>query len=197
MRQYSEACERNKEPILEVIKPYLSHSKKVLEIGSGTGQHAVHFAAALPHLTWQTSDLRANHASIIAWIEQTQLPNLRKPFTLDAARRYWDIEPVDAIFTANTAHIMAWDTVKSMFTGIGKNLKPGGHFLLYGPFNVGGNYTSPSNQQFDQSLKKRDPESAIRDYEDILSHGRYNGLSLLERHQMPANNMLLVFQKTI
>ncbi|NVJ66682.1 MAG: DUF938 domain-containing protein [Gammaproteobacteria bacterium] len=197
MRQHSEACERNKDPILSVIKPYLSHCKNVLEIGSGTGQHAVYFAGALPHLTWQTSDLRQNHPSIIALVEQSDLPNVRKPFSLDVSRRFWDIEPVDAIFTANTAHIMAWESVKSMFMGVGKNLKPGGHFLIYGPFNVGGNYTSESNKQFDTWLKQQNPESAIRDYEDILSHARYNGLNLVQRHQMPANNMLIALQKNV
>lgn len=195
MRQHSEACERNKDPILSTIKPYLSYSKSVLEIGSGTGQHAVYFSGALPHLTWQTSDLRSNHPSIIAWIEQSDLPNVKKPFSLDVAQRFWDIEPVDAVFTANTAHIMSWENVKSMFKGVGTNLRPGGHFLIYGPFNVAGKFTSESNRQFNESLKLQNPESAIRDYEDILSHARHNGLNLIERHQMPANNMLLAFQK--
>lgn len=195
MRQHSEACERNKDPILSTIKPYLSYSKSVLEIGSGTGQHAVYFGGALSHLTWQTSDLRSNHPSIIAWIEQSDLPNVKKPFTLDVAQRFWDIEPVDAVFTANTAHIMSWESVKSMFKGVGTNLRPGGHFLIYGPFNVAGKFTSESNRQFNESLKLQNPESAIRDYEDILSHARHNGLNLIERHQMPANNMLLAFQK--
>ncbi len=195
MRQHSEACERNKDPILSVIKSYLNYSKSVLEIGSGTGQHAAYFAGALPHLTWQTSDLRHNHPSIIAWIEQAELPNLKKPFSLDVSRRYWDIEPIDAVFTANTAHIMSWDNVKSMFKGVGENLKPGGHFLIYGPFKVGGNFTSESNEQFNEHLKAQNPESAIRDYEDMLSHARHNGLSFVERHSMPANNMLLAFQK--
>lgn len=195
MRQYSESCDRNKEPILNVIKPYLGHAKKLLEIGSGTGQHAVYFGAAMPHLTWQTSDLPSQHASIVAWIEHSELPNVRKPFSLDVGRRYWDIDPVDAIFTANTAHIMSWDSVKSMFRGIGMKLKPGGHFFIYGPFNVSDKYTSESNEKFDQWLKEQDPESALRNYEDILSHARHNGLGFINRHQMPANNMLLVFQK--
>ncbi len=195
MRQYSEACERNKQPILSIIKPYLQYAKSVLEIGSGTGQHAAYFAAALPHLIWQTSDLRSNHPSIIAWVEQSELPNLRKPKELDVGKRYWDIDPVDAIFTANTAHIMSWQRVKDMVTGVGKTLKPGGHFLIYGPFNVGGNYTAESNKKFDQWLKQQDPDSAIRDYDDILGQARHNGLALIERHQMPANNMLLAFEK--
>ncbi len=197
MRKFSEACERNKESILNTIKPYLNYSKSLLEIGSGTGQHAAYFASAMPQLTWQTSDLRENHPSIIAWIESSELNNLRKPFTLDVSSRYWDIEPVDAIFTANTAHIMSWDSVKSMFSGVGKNLKPGGHFLIYGPFNVAGKFTSESNEKFNLWLQQQNPDSAIRDYEDILSHARHNGLSLIERHQMPANNMLLAFQKNV
>ncbi len=197
MRKFSEACERNKEPILNTIKPYLNYSKSLLEIGSGTGQHAAYFASAMPQLTWQTSDLRENHPSIIAWVERSELNNLRKPFTLDVSSRYWDIEPVDAIFTANTAHIMSWDSVKSMFSGVGKNLKPGGHFLIYGPFNVAGKFTSESNEKFNLWLQQQNADSAIRDYEDILSHARHNGLSLIERHQMPANNMLLAFQKNV
>lgn len=196
MRQHSEACERNKNPILSAIKPYLEFSKNVLEIGSGTGQHAVYFAAALPQLIWHTSDLKANHPSIIAWLEQSELPNVRKPKELDVGKRYWDIEPMDAVFTSNTCHIMSWDRVRDMFTGVGKLLKPGGHFLIYGPFNVGGNYTSESNQKFDQWLLGQNPESAIRDYEDILRVARHNSLSLVERHDMPANNMLLVLQKS-
>lgn len=195
MRQFSEACERNKNPILNIIKSYLEYSKTVLEIGSGTGQHAAYFASALPHLTWQTSDLRANHNSIIAWIEQAELTNLLKPRELDVEQRFWDLGTFDAIFTANTSHIMSWESVRAMFAGVGKHLKPGGHFLVYGPFNVNGRYTSDSNKQFDQLLKQRNPESGIRDYEDMLRVAKHNGLSLIERHEMPANNMLLAFQK--
>lgn len=195
MREFSEACERNKNPILNAIKPYLEYSKSVLEIGSGTGQHAAYFASALPHLTWQTSDLRNNHASIIAWIEQTELGNLLKPKELDVNKRFWDLDAFDAIFTANTSHIMSWESVRAMLAGVGKHLKPGGHFLVYGPFNVNGNYTSDSNKQFDRLLQQRSPESGIRDYEDMLRVARHNGISLVERHPMPANNMLLAFQK--
>lgn len=195
MRQFSEACERNKGPILDVIKPYLQHSKEVLEIGSGTGQHAVWFAGAMPHLTWHTSDLRENHPSIIAWIESSELPNLRKPRTLNVGQGVWPVNQVDAIFTANTCHIMSWERVRDMFQGANRVLKPGGHLLIYGPFNVNGEYTSESNKEFDASLKQRDPESGIRDYDDMNRVARHNGFSLIQRHEMPANNMLLAYQK--
>ena len=196
MRQFSEACERNKGPILDVIKPYLDHSKEVLEIGSGTGQHAVWFAGAMPHLIWHTSDLRDNHPSIIAWIESSELPNLRKPRTLNVGQGVWPVNQVDAIFTANTCHIMSWERVRDMFEGANRVLKPGGHLLIYGPFNVNGEYTSESNKEFDASLKQSDPESGIRDYDDMNRVARHNGFSLIKRHEMPANNMLLAYEKS-
>lgn len=196
MRQFSEACERNKGPILDVIKPYLDHSKEVLEIGSGTGQHAVWFAGAMPHLIWHTSDLRDNHPSIIAWIESSELPNLRKPRTLNVGQGVWPVNQVDAIFTANTCHIMSWERVRDMFEGANRVLKPGGHLLIYGPFNVNGEYTTESNKEFDASLKQRDPESGIRDYDDMNRVARHNGFSLIKRHDMPANNMLLAYEKS-
>lgn len=195
MRRFSEACERNKGPILDAIKPYLQHSNEVLEIGSGTGQHAVWFAEAMPHLTWHTTDLRENHPSIIAWVETSELPNLRKPRTLDVGQGVWPVNQVDAIFTANTCHIMPWERVRDMFQGANRVLKPGGHLLIYGPFKVNGEYTSESNKEFDESLKQRDPESGLRDYDDMNRAARHNGFSLIQRHEMPANNMLLAYQK--
>lgn len=195
MRQFSEACERNKGPILDAIKPYLQYSNEVLEIGSGTGQHAAWFAGAMPHLTWHTSDLRKNHPSITAWVESSELPNLRKPRTLDVAQAVWPVNQADAIFTANTCHIMSWERVRDMFQGASRVLKPGGHLLIYGPFKVNGEYTSESNKAFDASLKERDPESGLRDYDDMNRVARHNGFSLVQRHEMPANNMLLAYQK--
>lgn len=195
MREFSEACERNKGPILDVIKPYLYYAKEVLEIGSGTAQHAAWFAGALPHLIWHTTDLRKNHPAIISMLEAADLPNLRKPRELDVAQRVWPVSQVDAIFTANTSHIMDWERVREMFKGANAHLKPGGHFLIYGPFNVNGRYTSESNEKFDQWLKEQDPQSAIRDYDDMNRVARHNGFSLIQRHEMPANNMLLAYQK--
>lgn len=195
MRKSSEASERNKRPILDTIKPYLQHAKKVLEIGSGTGQHAVHFAGAMPHLVWHTSDLRENHPSIIAWVERSELTNLRKPRELNVGQRVWPVEHLDAVYTANTSHIMSWERVRDMFSGVNRVLKPGGHFLVYGPFNVNDKFTSESNQLFDAQLKADDPERGLRNYQDMLRVARHNGLQLVERHEMPANNMLLAFQK--
>lgn len=196
MRRYSDACERNQGPILDVIKPYLTHCSEVLEIGSGTGQHAVWFAGAMPHITWYTSDLRENHGSITAWIEASELPNIQKPRTLNVGQRVWPVNQVDAVFTANTTHIMSWERVRDMFHGVNRILKPGGYFLIYGPFNVNGNYTSESNKEFDKTLKDNDPERGLRDYIDMNRAAKHNGMHLVERHQMPANNMLLAYQKS-
>lgn len=195
MRRFSEACERNQGPILDAIKPYLTHCDDVLEIASGTGQHAVWFAGAMPHLTWHTSDLRENHGSITAWLEASELPNLRKPRTLNVGQKVWPVNQVDAVFTANSAHIMSWDRVRDMFEGVNRVLKPGGSFLIYGPFNVNGNYSSDSNRDFDQFLKEQNPDSGIRDYDDMNRAAKHNGLSLVQRHEMPANNMLLAYEK--
>jgi cyclopropane fatty-acyl-phospholipid synthase-like methyltransferase len=195
MKPFSEACERNKDPLLKVLRALLADRRTVLEIGSGTGQHAVYFARHLPHLTWLTSDLPANHAGIQAWLDEEQLPNVQPPIHLDVAARPWPVPAVDAVFSANTAHILAWPLVEEMFAGIGQVLTPDGILCLYGPFNYGGRYTSDSNARFDEWLRQRDAASAIRDFEAVDALARAQGLTLAQDYAMPANNRTLVWRR--
>lgn len=194
-KPFSQACENNKDPILAVIAPAFAAAQTVLEIGSGTGQHAVHFGAALPHLVWQTSDVEDNHPGICAWLKEAALPNVRSPLHLDVDGREWLALRVEGVFSANTAHIMSWEQVINMVAGVGVILSPGGVFCLYGPFNYSGRYTSESNARFDQWLKARDPLSGIRDFEAIDELARGAGLDLQADHPMPANNRTLVWRK--
>lgn len=194
-KKYAEACDRNRDPILSVLRILLADCKSVLEIGSGTGQHAVYFAEHMPHLVWHTSDLLQNHEDIRQWIKESSLENLRLPLALDVTDKQWPILGVDAIFSANTAHIMSWNAVQAFFSGVGKLLPAGGIFALYGPFNYGNTYTSSSNAEFDGWLKRRDPESGIRNYEDLVSLAITNGMVLKEDHQMPVDNRLLIWGK--
>ncbi|MEW7973301.1 MAG: DUF938 domain-containing protein [Candidatus Thiodiazotropha endolucinida] len=194
MKPYSEACDENKAPILEVLLRLFRDVRTVLEIGSGTGQHAVHFAAAMPHLTWQTSDMEENHPGIRAWLREAALPNVRNPLGLDVSRA-WPAGEYDAIFSANTTHIMSWPEVELMFQGVGQVLKRGGCFALYGPFNYQGGYTSESNQRFDQWLKSRDPLSGIRDFEMLDELAAANHLIFSEDVEMPVNNRILVWYR--
>jgi len=191
----SEACERNKDPILEVLTGELAHSRSVLEVGSGTGQHAVHFAAHLPHLDWHPSELGENLAALAERIRLEGAPNLRAPVTLDVRALPWPVGPVDAVFSANTLHIMAWSAVPEFFRGVGSVLAAAGVLCVYGPFNYQGRYTSASNAQFDQWLKMRDPVSGIRDFEALDALARAQGLELTADHPMPANNRTLVWRR--
>ena len=195
MRKFSEACEQNKDPILAILKHVFQDCNGVLEIGSGTGQHAVYFAKYLPHLIWQPSDLVENLSSIQAWIEEEQLPNIQTPFELDVCEHPWPISTTDAIFTANAFHIMSWDMVKQFFTGVGEVLSDKGILYVYGPFSYQGKHTSPSNENFDRYLKQRDPLSGVRDFVDVSKLAGAQGLVLLEDYDMPVNNRSLVWQK--
>ncbi|MEM9102401.1 MAG: DUF938 domain-containing protein [Pseudomonadota bacterium] len=195
MKPFSQACENNKQPILEALTPIFKESSTILEIGSGTGQHAVFMAANLPHLIWQTSDREDNIPGIRAWLEDAPSPNCKMPLVLDVSEDLWPISYFDGVFSANTSHIMDWQTVHDMFTGIGKRLKASGVFVLYGPFNYQGQFTSLSNQQFDTHLKLRDPQMGIRDFEDIENLAKSVQLFLIDDIAMPANNRLLVFKK--
>ena len=199
-KPFSESCEQNKDPILSIIKQYFSEENTtVLEIGSGTGQHAAYFPYHLPHLTWLPSDTIENLQGIESWRQSTNLPNTLAPVTLDVSQTVWPVTSIDYIFSANTVHIMSWQSVESMIAGIRKILKPNGIFCLYGPFNYNGQFTSPSNAQFDLWLKSRNPESGVRDIEAIIQLAQTisdNGpLELINDHAMPANNRILVFQK--
>jgi cyclopropane fatty-acyl-phospholipid synthase-like methyltransferase len=194
-KPFAPSCERNREPILQVLAPLLRDARSVLEVGSGTGQHAVHFAAAMPWLTWQTSE-RAEHLPGIAqWLEEAALPNTPPSLALDVATGPWPGTRFDAVFTANTLHIMGWPQVQAFFAGVDSVLAPGGTLVAYGPFNLGGAYTSQSNAQFDAWLKARDPASAIRDFEAVDALARGIGLQLMDDHAMPANNRLPVWRR--
>lgn len=194
-KQFSGASERNREPILAVLSSELASSKTVLEVGSGTGQHAVFFAAHMPHLIWQTSDLPQNHSSIAAWMQEADLPNVLSPLVLDMEQPDWPVQTYDAAFTANTCHIMAWHQVQNMFKGIAQRLNPGGKFCVYGPFNYDGKFTSAGNAQFDASLRAQAVHMGIRDSEAVNALAQEQGLQLHADHAMPANNRLLVWQR--
>jgi SAM-dependent methyltransferase len=194
-KPFAQACENNKCPILGVLKRVFADSTRVLEIGSGTGQHAVYFAPNLPHVQWMTADLAENHPGIRMWIEEFPAPNLLPPVDLDVRQTCWPFEDVDGVFSANTAHIMHWPGVEAMFAGVARLLQPGGVFALYGPFNYGGKYTSESNARFDASLEARDPGMGIRDFEAVDALAVEGGFGLLEDNPMPANNRTLVWRK--
>ncbi|KRW80606.1 DUF938 domain-containing protein [Marinobacter sp. P4B1] len=192
---YSQACENNKAPILEKLSETFNAPGKVLEVGTGTGQHAVHFATAMPHLQWQPTDHPDAVDSCRARLEQAGLANILPVIELDVGAAPWPVATFTWAFSANTAHIMAWTEVEQMFRGIGERLPKGGAFCLYGPFNNQGRYTSESNRQFDQYLKARAPHMGIRDLKDLRALAESVGLTLAENHAMPANNQLLVFRR--
>ena len=196
MKPYSESCDQNRAPIQAVLEDVFADRTHVLEIASGTGQHAVYFGAAMPHLTWQTSELSANHAGIQAWLDEAKLPNVLSPIVINVNDTDWPVEKFDAIFNANTVHIVGWPAVQRMFFGIGKVLVPGGVLCLYGPFNYDGQFTSESNARFDVWLKSRDPASGVRDFEAINQLAEAQGLTLLRDIAMPANNRTLVWQRS-
>jgi len=195
MKPHSESCERNQAPILAVLQEVFADRRRVLEIASGTGQHAVYFGRALPHLTWQCSELAQHHAGIHAWLDEAGLANVLAPVVLDVNATAWPVAPVDAVFNANTMHIVSWPEVERMFEGIGRVLEDGGLLVVYGPFNYGGNFTSESNARFDAWLKARDAASGIRDFEAVDRLARSQGLALLQDITMPANNRILVWRK--
>jgi cyclopropane fatty-acyl-phospholipid synthase-like methyltransferase len=193
-KPWSAACERNREPILGVLLQHFSDRRRVLEIGSGTGQHAVHFAAALPQLIWQPSDRVENLAGIGSWLDQARLANVLQPLELDVNGR-WPAGEYDAIFSANTLHIMSWPEVVQLFTQLPAVMTPQAKLVVYGPFNYGGRYTSDSNAAFDRSLKATVPHRGIRDFEAVDALAQGMGLRLLEDRAMPANNRCLVWER--
>jgi cyclopropane fatty-acyl-phospholipid synthase-like methyltransferase len=195
MKPYSQACDNNKVPILNEISSHFSLCRNVLEIGSGTGQHAVFFAENLPALHWHTSDRIENHVGISQWIEESNLSNIEFPIVLDVESDEWPTSSFDGVFTANTCHIMHWHEVVAMVEGVKSLLSADGLFVIYGPFNYNSDYTSESNQQFDNLLKQRDPGSGLRNHEDVESLAINNSLSLVRDVAMPANNRLLIFKK--
>ena len=195
MLKFSDACERNKDPILKILKHEFNNSNLVLEIGSGTGQHAVYFGKHLSHLNWQPTDLNENLASIKERIDLEATDNVKPPIELDVSKHPWPILDVDAVFTANTFHIMSWELIENFFVGLGEVLNISGALCVYGPFKYRGKYTSESNEKFDGFLKSRDPQSGIRDFEDVNLLAIEQGLRLLEDHKMPANNQCIVWKR--
>lgn len=190
------APERNKGPILEVLERWLPASCRVLEIASGSGQHAAHFAANLPLLQWYPTDLdEANLASIAAYVDEASLPNLHMPRKLDVRDEDWGQAEPGAVFVANLTHIAPWDTTLALLDGAARQLTLGGLLLIYGPFRVGGEHTAESNAAFDAELRARDPQAGVRDLEAVVDHAASVGLRLVERVNMPANNQLLVFER--
>lgn len=193
-KQFSAACARNQEPILAHLRTVLIDTTRLLEIGSGSGQHAVFFGAHLPAIIWQTSDLPQNHASILAWQREADLPNVLPPLALDMGAPDWPTASFDAVFSANTCHIMAWPQVQQMFAGVGTLLPSGGLLCVYGPFNYGGQFTSAGNAQFDAALRQQAPHRGLRDFEAVDRLAIAAGLVLQADHAMPANNRLLVWR---
>ena len=196
MKPFAESCEQNKHVILDVLKENFTDPGKVLEIASGTGQHAVFFAEQLPHLHWYTSDRVENLHGIQLWLDDAGLNNVHAPVELDVIQSKWPASKFNYVFTANSFHIMHWYMVEKSFQEISNVLNPGGRFAVYGPFNYNGNYTSDSNARFDDWLKARDPGSAIRHFEQCNELAEKNGMTLLADYEMPANNRTLVWCKT-
>ncbi len=195
MKPFSESCEQNKLPILDVLQQEISACKNLLEIGSGTGQHAVFFGKHFPGLRWQTSDRREAHACIQCWLDEAGLDNVLPPLALDVSSDAWPAPGYDAVFSANTAHIMSWPEVELFIAGVARLLDSDGVFCLYGPFNYNSEYTSDSNARFDDWLKARDPASGIRDFEALDRLAQQAGMQLKNDYAMPANNRTLVWRK--
>lgn len=192
-KPHAASCDKNREPILDVLRQHFADRHHVLEIGSGTGQHAIFFAQHLPHLTWQTSDRAENLPGITAWLDEAALPNTPHPLRLDV-QETWPVLRCDAVFSANTLHIMPWAAVESLFAGLTGIMAPGARLAIYGPFNYGGHFTSDSNAGFDRWLKQIAPHQGIRDVEKVQALAQRAGLALLEDRAMPSNNRCLVWQ---
>ena len=194
-KPHAPSCDRNREPILCVLREHFADRRRVLEIGSGTGQHAVHFAAALPQLQWQTSERVEHHNGIRMWLDEARLPNALPPIALDVRTDAWPPRGYDAAFTANTLHIMHWPEVEATFAGLDAALEADATLVAYGPFNDDGRFTSASNAEFDQWLKARDPQMGIRDAGAVDALAHAIGLQRVADIAMPANNRCLVWRR--
>jgi cyclopropane fatty-acyl-phospholipid synthase-like methyltransferase len=188
------SCERNREPILAVLREHFADRRRALEIGSGTGQHAVFFAAALPQLEWQASDRAENLPGIRAWLDAAALPNTPAPLEFDV-NGTWPAQRYDAVFSANTLHIMGWREVECLFAGLPGIMTDDARLVVYGAFNYGGKFTSESNAAFDAWLKARGAQQGLRDFEAVDALARAAGLRLVEDRAMPSNNRCLVWQR--
>ena len=194
-KPFAESCAQNREPIIAVLRDAFAECRRVLEIGSGTGQHAVYFASDLPHLVWQTADVPQHHPGIRLWLAEAALPNVLHPLALDVNDTAWHSGRYDAVFSANTLHIMSWLEVERFFEGVDAVLESGGVLAVYGLFNYNGAFTSDSNARFDVWLKARDPASGVRDFEAVDALARAQGLILQQDIAMPANNRTLVWRR--
>jgi SAM-dependent methyltransferase len=194
--QTAPAVARNRDPILTVLRRILPARGTVLEIASGTGEHAVYFAAALPGIVWQPSDADpAALESIASWRSAAQLPNVKPPLDLDVTSPTWPVECADAVVCINMIHIAPWRAAKGLVVGAGRVLAPRGVLFLYGPYKEGGRHTAPSNEAFDASLRARDPEWGVRDLDEVKALAERHGFEFVERVPMPANNLSVVFRR--
>ncbi|HEV7715334.1 MAG TPA: DUF938 domain-containing protein [Steroidobacteraceae bacterium] len=194
-KPHAPACDRNQGPILEVLLKHFSERRHILEVASGTGQHAVYFAAAFRRAIWQTSDVEDNLPGIREWLDEASLPNLPPPLQLDV-NGPWPSTRYDAVFTANSLHIMSWGEVQKLFAGLDNVMTDDSILAVYGPFNYGGRFTSDSNATFDEWLKERSSASGIRDFEAVDGLAKSIRLKLVADYAMPANNRTLVWQRT-
>lgn len=194
MLNYSVASERNQDAILAILRKLLRDNEQVLEIGSGSGQHSIHFCRALPHITWNPSELDNNLIALATNLQQAGVANINKPLALDVSWSHWPVTDLSAVYTANTLHIVSWQQVEALFEGIGRCLKPQGLLIIYGPFRYTNQFTTPSNAEFDHWLRQRDSASGIRDFEAVQWLAERQGLTLLADYAMPANNQLLVWE---
>lgn len=191
------AATRNREPIAAVLRDWLPEHGQVLEIASGTGEHAVHFAWEFPNLIWQPSDVEpVALTSIAAWGRESDMPNLRPPIVLDAASSDWPFEQADAVLSINMVHISPWESALGLIEGAGRILPQGGALILYGPWLKDDIETAPSNLEFDADLKRRNPEWGLRRVEEFAAAAAERGLALQETRAMPANNLMLLFRKS-
>jgi len=192
---FAPSCERNRDPILDVLRTHLQSRREVLEIGSGTGQHAVHFAAAMPWLRWQCSERPPQLPGVARWLAAASLPNTPPPITLDVGTGPWPAARFDAVFTANTLHIMGWPEVEACFAGLDGVLGEDATLVVYGPFNLEGRYTSDSNRAFDAWLHARDARSGLRDLAAVDALAQAIGLRRTATVDMPAHNLTVVWTR--
>lgn len=196
MKENTTACDRNQQPILEVLQEIVTgQDKNIFEIGSGSAQHALFMAPKFPHLTWITSDVGANQNHLKAILQKSPLPNVRGPFLFEVGKDDFPRIPFDLVFTANTFHIMSWKNCKTLMKTLGARLREGSQVIIYGPFNYEGTFTSESNAEFDKMLRSKNPESGIRSFEDVCNAMVKNGFVLYKDFEMPANNRTLVFTR--
>jgi hypothetical protein len=195
-RRSAAATQRNREPILGVLTRVLPAEGLVLEVASGTGEHACFFAGKLPRIVWQPSDVdEGNRASIAAWRDDAALANLRAPIALDAAAGDWPVEGADAIVNINMIHIAPWQVCEGLMRGAARTLSAGAPLYLYGPFRRDGHHTAPSNEAFDRGLQAQDPRWGVCDLDEVVAAARAAGLALGELVEMPSNNLSVIFRR--